>query len=203
MQPEDFRDFLPIEFEKEQLDQQRLMNCMVFLTRSWLEHYGGSLQDLLGVFRPVNPYRDTYTTPNMKPFDLASYELLGSLASNYYVDEIVLGNGSHQRCGFCQYEEQAYNEPGIIHVCTPSSNLITDSAKTKMERRIVSPEDKSRAWFDDIDEAYSELLNMITSIKIGRTEWQPIALSAKNKVRLGNDLISSNEFVISIAFNTK
>ncbi len=202
-QVEDFKDFLPIEFETEELDQRRLMNCMVYLTKSWLEHYGGNLQELLGKFRLLNPYRGNYVTPNMKPFDLASYELLGSLASNYYVDEIALGEASLQRCGFCQYDEQAYNEPGIIHVCTPSSNIVTDSAKPKMERRIVSPENKDRAWFDDVDEAYSEILSMIASIRVGKTEWQPIALSAKSRIHMGGDLIFSNEFVISIAFGTK
>lgn len=202
MKEEDFKDFLPIEFEKEELDQQRLMNCMVFLTKTWFEHYGGNLQELLGIFRRLNPYRDTYITPNMKPFDLASHELLGSLASNYYIDEIILGKVNYKRCGFCQYDEQAYNEPGVIHTCAPSPNPIIDSAKPKIERRIVSPEDKDRAWLDDIDEAYSEMLNMIASVRVGKTIWQPIAFSTRSKVRLGNDLICSNEFVISIAFNT-
>lgn len=202
-QAEDFQNYLPIEFEMKKLDNHRLMSCMVYLTKMWLEYYRGNLQELLGKFSPLNPYRDTYITPNMKPFDLASHELLGSLASNYYVDEIILDEASLQRCGFCQYDEQAYNEPGIIHTCTPSSNMITDSAKPKMESRIVSPENKDRAWFDDIDEVYSEILNMIKGVRVGKTEWQPIALSAKYKIRMGNDLICSNEFIISIAFNTK
>lgn len=202
-QAEDFQNYLPIEFEMERLDERQLMNCMVYLTKTWLEHYGGNLQELLGKFSPLNPYRDTYTTPNMKPFDLASHELLGSLASNYFVDEIILDEASIQHCGFCQYDEQAYNEPGIIHTCTPSSNMITDSAKPKMERRIVSPENKDRVWFDDIDEVYSEILDMIKSVRVGKTEWQPIALSAKYKIRMGSDLVCSNEFIISIAFNSK
>lgn len=201
-QIEDFQGFLPVEFKVEKLDQRKLMNCIVFLTNKWLEYYGGNLQELLGKFQPLNPYRDTYLTPNMKPFDLASHELLGSLATNYYVDEIVLDEASLQNCGFSQYDEQAYNEPGIIHACVPSSNIITDSAKPKLERRIVSPEDKDRSWFDDTDEAYSEILNMITDIRVGKIEWQPIALSAKHRVRVDNDLIYSNELIISIAFNT-
>lgn len=201
-QVEDFNDFLPIEFETEELDQRRLMNCMVYLTKTWLEHYGGNLQELLGTFKPLNDFHDTLYTPSMKPFDIASYELLGSLASNYYVNEIILGGTSVNRCGFCQYDEQAYNEPGIIHVCTPSSNIVTDSAKSKMERRIVSPENKDRTWFDDTDEVYSEILNMISSVKIGKTEWQPIAFSVNYKIRVGHDLVSSNEFIVSIAFDT-
>lgn len=201
-QIEDFQGFLPVEFKVEKLDQRKLMNCIVFLTNKWLEYYGGNLQELLGKFQPLNPYRDTYLTPNMKPFDLASHELLGSLATNYYVDEIVLDEASLQNCGFSQYDEQAYNEPGIIHACVPSSNIITDSAKPKLERRIVSPEDKDRSWFDDTDEAYSEILNMIADIRVGKIEWQPIALSAKHRVRVDNDLIYSNELIISIAFNT-
>lgn len=201
-QIEDFQEFLPIEFEVEKLDQYKLMNCIVFLTNRWLEYYGGNLQELLGKFRSFNPYRNTYLTPNMKPFNLASHELLGSLAANYYVDEIVLDEANLKNCGFSQYDEQAYNEPGIIHTCVPSSNIITDSAKPKLERRIVSPEDKDRSWFDDTDEAYSEILNMITDIRVGKIEWQPIALSAKHRVRADNDLIYSNEFIISIAFNT-
>lgn len=199
---EDFKDFLPIEFETDELDQRQLMNCMVYLSKAWLEYYGGNLKELLGVFKPLNPYHETLYTPNMKPFNIASYELLGSLASNYYVDEIVLDGTSLSRCGFCQYDEQAYNEPGIIHVCTPSSNIVTDSAKSKLEQRIVSSENKDREWFDNVDEAYSEILNMISSIKIGKMEWQPIALSSNYKIRKGHDLISSNEFVISIALNT-
>lgn len=201
MHENDFRDFLPIEFEKEPLDQQRLMSCMVFLTKSWLERYGGNLQDLLGEFKSLNPYRDTYITPNMKPFDLASHELLGSLASNYYIDEIILDGEGRQRGGFCQYDEQAYNEPGVIHACAPTSNSNIDLAKPKIERRIVSPEDKNRAWFDDKDEAFSEILGLTASVRIGKTDWQPIAFSAKNKIRLGTDLLCSNEFVISIAFD--
>lgn len=201
-QPEDFDDFLPIGFDTEELDQRRLMNCMVYLTKAWLEYYGGSLQELLGKFRPLNPYHETLNTPNMKPFDIASHELLGSLSSNYYLDEIILDGANLERCGFCQYEEQAYHEPGIIHVCTPSSNIVTDSAKPKMERRIVSPENEDRAWFDDTDEAYSEILSLIASVKIGKIEWQPIALSARNKIRMGDKLVYSNEFVISIAYGT-
>lgn len=199
---QDFKDFLPIEFETEELDQHRLLNCMVYLTKAWLEHYGGNLQELLGKFKPLNPYHKTLNTPNMKPFDIASYELLGSLASNYFVNEIALDGSSLARCGFCQYDEQAYNEPGVIHVCTPSSNIITDSAKPKLERRIVSPETKDHAWFDDVDEVYSEILSIIASVTIGKTEWKPIALSVKSRFHKGDELAYSNEFVISIAFDT-
>ena len=43
---------------------------------------------------------------------------------------------------------------------------------------------------------------MIADIRVGKIEWQPIALSAKHRVRVDNDLIYSNELIISIAFNT-
>lgn len=197
----DFRDFLPIDFEREPLDQQRLMSCMVLLTKTWLERYGGDFQRLLGSFEPLIPYRSVDVTPNSKPFDLAAHELLGSLASNFYVDRIVLGDDGYTCCGFSQYDERPYNEPGIIHTPTPTSHSVIDSARPKIERRFVSPEGKEREWFDDKEEAFSEILDIISSVKIGKTYWQPIALSTSNKIYSNDDIQWSNEFVISIAFD--
>ncbi|MEE0704951.1 MAG: hypothetical protein UCH28_01050 [Adlercreutzia sp.] len=202
MQVEDFQELLPVKFETEHLDQRRLLDCVVLLTKLWLERYGGNLQDLLGEFRPLNPYHEAEATPNMKPFCLASHELLGSLASNYFVDEIALGKTGSKSCGFRQYEDQAYNEPGTIHTCTPSSNFITESAKLKIERKIVSPETKEDLWFDDALGAFGEILDLLKPIKARNAYWQPIAFSARKRIYEGSKLMRSNEFIVSIAFNT-
>lgn len=198
----DFQSCFPITFEIEELDQNHMMSCMVLLTKQWLERYGGSLREMLGNFKPSFPYQSSFITPNMKPFDLAVHELLGSLAANCYTDEIVLGGTGYNVCGFCQYEELAYNEPRAINAYAPVANVIIEKAKRKLEERIVSPEGKSIEWFNDKEEALSEMLSLILPVVVGKTEWKPIALSARHHIRNGNDLNYSNELIISIAFQT-
>ena len=198
--------FLPIGFEAERLDPARLFNCMVALTKKWIEAYGGNLESGLGTDYAYHDEGQNHNMPVFKPLDLASCELLGSLSANYYLDEIVLANDKQPLCGFAQYEEPAYNEPGEIHAPISPSSVQIDSAKAKLSGRIISPAGKSLGWFDDADEAFQEMLDTLKPIRIGKAKWQPIAVSTQIKIRKSSKpfdkLMRSNEILVSCALDT-
>lgn len=200
---DDFGEILPVNFDVRPLDKKLLLDCAVALTDKWLDVYGGTLDDLLGDFVSVDSRTPSMVNPNFKPFDLAIHELLGSLSANYYVDGIVLGGEAPSTVGFAQYEETAEQEPGIIHTCSASADMRIDTAKAKIERRLVSPLDKERAWFNDTGEALIEIKGLIESLRLGKVEWIPLAFSVKKRVHSDNELQCSNEIIVSIAINSE
>lgn len=200
---DDFDGVLPVNFDIRPLDKKVLLDCAVALTDKWLHVYGGALDELLGTFTSVDTRTPNLINPNFKPFDLAIHELLGSLSANYYIDEIVLGGEGFNAVGFAQYEETAEQEPGVIHTCSASADMRIDTAKGKIERRLVSPLDKEFAWFNDTGEALIEIKRLIKPLRLGKVEWVPIAFSVKKRVESGDDLQCSNEIIVSIAINSE
>lgn len=200
---DDFDEVLPVNFDVRPLDKKVLLDCAVALTDKWLHVYGGTLDDLLGDFVSVDSRTPSMVNPNFKPFDLAIHELLGSLSVNYYVDGIVLGGEAPSTIGFAQYEETAEQEPGVIHTCSASADMRIDTAKAKIERRLVSPLDKERAWFNDTGEALIEIKELIESLRLRKTEWIPLAFSVKKRIHSDNELQCSNEIIVSIAINSE
>ena len=200
---DDFDEVLPVNFDIRPLDKKVLLDCAVVLADKWLHVYGGTLDDLLGTFVSVDTRTPSLVDPNYKPFDLAIHELLGSLSANYYIDEIVLGGEGFNSVGFAQYEETAEQEPGVIHTCSASADMRIDTAKAKIERRLVSPLDKERTWFNDTGEALIEIKGLIESLRLGRVEWVPLAFSVKKRVHSDSELQCSNEIIVSIAINSE
>lgn len=200
---DDFDEVLPVNFDIRPLDKKVLLDCAVVLADKWLHVYGGTLDDLLGTFVSVDTRTPSLVDSNYKPFDLAIHELLGSLSANYYIDEIVLGGEGFNSVGFAQYEETAEQEPGVIHTCSASADMRIDTAKAKIERRLVSPLDKERTWFNDTGEALIEIKGLIESLRLGRVEWVPLAFSVKKRVHSDSELQCSNEIIVSIAINSE
>lgn len=200
---EDFCGVLPVNFDVRPLDKRVLLNCAVALTDKWLHVYGGTLDDLLGSFLSVDNRTPSLINPNFKPFDLAIHELLGSLSANYYTDQIVLGGEGFNTVGFAQYDETAEQEPGVIHTCSASAVKRIDTAKGKIERRLVSPLDKEFAWFNDTGEALIEIKGLIEPLRLGKAEWIPLAFSVKKRIYSDNELQCSNEIIVSIAINSE
>lgn len=194
---------LPVNFDVRPLDKKALLDCAVILTDKWLHVYGGTLDDLLGTFVSVDTRTTSLIDPSFKPFDLAIHELLGSLSANYYIDEIVLGGEGFNTVGFAQYEETAEQEPDVIHTCSASADLRIDTAKGKIERRLVSPLDKEFSWFNDTGEALIEIKGLIESLRLGKVEWIPLAFSVKKRVHSDSELQYSNEIIVSIAINSE
>lgn len=200
---DDLDGILPVNFDVRPLDKKALLDCAVILTDKWLHVYGGTLDDLLGTFVSVDTRTLSLIDPNFKPFDLAIHELLGSLSANYYIDEIVLGGEGFNTVGFAQYEETAEQEPDVIHTCSASADMRIDTAKGKIERRLVSPLDKEFSWFNDTGEALIEIKGLIESLRLGKAEWIPLAFSVKKRVHTDNELQCSNEIIVSIAINSE
>lgn len=200
---DDFDEVLPVNFDIRPLDKKVLLDCAVVLADKWLHVYGGTLDELLGTFVSVDTRAPSLINPNFKPFDLAIHELLGSLSANYYIDKIVLGGEGFNTVGFAQYDETAEQEPGVIHTCSASADMRIDTAKAKIERRLVSPLDKERAWFNDTGEALIEIKGLIESLRLGKVEWIPLAFSVKKRVHSDNELQCSNEIIVSIAINSE
>lgn len=200
---DDFNEVLPVNFDIRPLDKKVLLDCAVVLADKWLHVYGGTLDELLGTFVSVDIRAPSLINPNFKPFDLAIHELLGSLSANYYIDEIVLGGEGFNTVGFAQYEETAEQEPGVIHTCSASADMRIDTAKGKIERRLVSPLDKEFVWFNDTGEALIEIKGLIESLRLGKVEWIPLAFSVKKRVHSDNELQCSNEIIVSIAINSE
>lgn len=197
----DFEEYQPVTFSTQELDKHELMNCVVLLVKAWLERFGGDLEHMLGEYRVYAQDSGFANSPNRKPIDCAIGEFLGSLSANYYQSEIIVGGEGFNRCGFSQYKEEAYDEPGRTCAINPVSSHIVDAARSKLARRIVSPSGKPDEWFDDIEEACSEILGLLEPIKLSGKLWHPIAVDARSKIRADAGLSRSNEILISCAFD--
>lgn len=199
---EDFKEYYPATFSTQALDSHKLLNCAVLLTKKWIERFGGDLEHMLGEYRSYDQENCFANSPNRKPIDCAIGEFMGSLSANYYQKEIIVDGNGFNKCGFCQYKEEAYNEPGETCVINPVHSHVIDSARLKLSERIESPQGKPSEWFHDIGEAYSEILSLLEPIKMSSMLWHPIALVARAKIRVGTKLDCSNEILISCAFNS-
>lgn len=198
---DDMTDFHPVPFAINQLDQSRLLNCMVQIAKKWLAAFGGNLENLLGKFSSSDWNRGNVDNPNLKPLSIACGELMGSLSANYFLSDIVLNSNGYTKCGFEEYEEVAYREPGVIDSLVPLPNGIIDAARAKIARRLVSPEGKGFDWFNDIDEALQEINNVLLPVSIGGSDWYPLAMTTRARIRNERGLERSNELLISSAFD--
>ena len=140
--------FLPIPFDRNPLDNNALCCALVFLLENRFQVHGGTLQETLGEFQ--SSYRaEAVRTPNMKVLDEAIHILLGSIAANYFTDELSLCTGKQCVCGFREYEESCWHEPAAIHLHMPATNSTIERAKKQLETRFEDPIKKERIWFDN------------------------------------------------------
>lgn len=200
--------FLPIPFDRKPLDNNALCCALVFLLENRFQVHGGTLQETLGEFK--SGYRaEAIRTPNMKVLDEALHILLGSIAANYFTDELSLCAGKQCLCGFREYEESCWHEPTAIHLRMPATNSTIERAKKQLETRFENPIKKERAWFDNHEGIQEELVGLVSPVIIKKQSWKPLALSAREKIhdsdpdrRFRADLQYSNEYIISVTFNS-
>lgn len=200
---QDVSEIVPMGFSKEHHDGEALMRVFTQLLDAAFKSYGGDLKNRLGKFESSGYGREESSKPDIKPISEAVGRLIGSLASNYYIDEIVIANPPYEKTGFISYEREFYQEPGKVHSIMPASNRVIDNARIKFEHHIESPDEKDDSWFDDTEEVFKELIDLLKPIRLGKRHWQPIAFVARSKMKSGHELQRSNELFVSIAYDSR
>ena len=189
-----------IPFDKQELDSGQLYSVYICLVVDAYKASGVpdlSLLDMTGLFQSES---DGGFDPAFKPILDAIGMLMGSLAANYYLDDIEIANDSGVNPGFVSDEEWAPGDEGIrVGTTIPKFNNVIDIARRKILKRVEDPRNQPHRWFDDIDGAFQSLLDVIRPISIGGVEWVPLTADVRMRISEGHDLRCSNEMMIHVA----